>query len=156
METLTLRDVRPEDEAGLFDLFAAVRAGELRMQEWEPALRGRILRMQFEAQRRTYRAEYPAADERLIELDGAPIGWVVVDRSRSELHGIDIALLEEKRGRGVGTRVIRALQEEAAAGNRPMVITVNRTNVQALALYARLGFRPVSETDLHMVMEWRR
>ena len=156
METLTLRDVRPEDEAGFFELFAAVRTGELGMQEWEPGLRDQILRLQFEAQRRSYRAEYPAADDCLIELDGAPVGWVVVDRSGPELHGIDIALLAEKRGQGLGTRVIRALQEEAAAGDRPMVTTVNRTNVQALAFYVRLGFRGIKETDAHIVMEWRR
>lgn len=156
METLTLKDVRPEDEAGLFALFAAVRTGELGMQEWEPGMRDRILRLQFEAQRRSHRAEYPAADDRLIELDGAPVGWVVVDRSGPALHGIDIALLAEKRGQGLGTRVIRALQEEAAAGDRPMVLTVNRTNVQAHALYVRLGFHAIKETDAHIVMEWRR
>jgi hypothetical protein len=59
----------------------------------------------------------------LILQDGSPIGWVTVDRSSSlELHGIDIALVAKARRQGVGGAVMRALQEEAAAGSRPMVI----------------------------------
>jgi ribosomal protein S18 acetylase RimI-like enzyme len=144
------------DDAALFQIYTAVRAEELGMGEWDPELRNQVLRLQFEAQRRGYRDRFPAADERLILRKGSPIGWVIVDRSGRELHGIDIALLAEERSRGIGTSVIRALQEEAAAASRPMMITVQRLNVRALGLYVRLGFQVIRETDLHMVMEWRR
>jgi len=156
MDTITFQDVGPGDEAGLFQLFSAVRGEELGMQDWDPAVRRQMLQLQFEAQRRSYREQFPAADERLILRDGSRIGWVIVDRSGADLHGIDIALLSSERSKGVGTRIIRALQEEAAALSRPMVITVQRMNVQALALYRRLDFRVIEETDLHTVLEWRR
>ena len=126
------------------------------MDAWDPAQRDRVLRVQFAAQRRSYRQEFPKADERVILRDGSPIGWVVVDRSGAELHGIDIALVADQRSRGIGTMVIRALQDEAAADGRPMVITVLRSNVRALALYERLGFRPIRHTEVHTLMEWRR
>ncbi len=156
MDTLTLRDLQAGDEAALFQLFAAVRGEELGMERWEPELRDRMLRIQFDAQRRSYREEFPHADERLILRDGLPIGWVIVDKSRPELHGVDIALLVDARQQGIGTRVIQALQEEAAAEDRPMGITVQRGNVRALALYRRLGFRAIRDTGAHFVMEWRR
>jgi ribosomal protein S18 acetylase RimI-like enzyme len=147
--------VRSEDDGALFELYAAVRAEELQLGDWDPGSRDRLLRTQFEAQRRGYREQFPGADERLI-LDGdLPIGWIIVDRSGRELHGIDIALRFEDRCKGVGTQVIRALQEEAAAENRPMVLSVHRFNLRARALYERLGFRMLKETDLHIVMEWR-
>jgi ribosomal protein S18 acetylase RimI-like enzyme len=144
------------DEATLFQLYTAVRAEELGMQAWDPELRALILRFQFEAQRRGYREQFPAADERLILRDGEPVGWIVVDRSGPGLHGIDMALLPAERSRGIGTGVIQALQAEAASENRPMVLTVQRGNVRARALYVRLGFRVVTEADVHTVMEWRR
>jgi ribosomal protein S18 acetylase RimI-like enzyme len=144
------------DEATLFQLYTAVRAEELGMQAWDPELRAQILRFQFEAQRRGYREQFPAADERLILRDGEPVGWIVVDRSGPGLHGIDMALLPAERSRGIGTGVIQALQAEAASENRPMVLTVQRGNVRARALYVRLGFRVVTEADVHTVMEWRR
>jgi ribosomal protein S18 acetylase RimI-like enzyme len=156
VDTLTLRDLQAADEATLFQLYAAVRSEELGMERWEPEMRNRMLRIQFDAQRRSYREQFPRADERLILRDGSPIGWVIVDRSSRELHGVDIALLAAERRQGVGTRVIRSLQEEAAAENRPMVITVQRQNLRALALYRRLGFRAIKDTEVHSVMEWRQ
>ena len=125
------------------------------MQTWEPDLRDRMLRMQFEAQRHAYRGEFPHAETRLILRDGLPIGWVIVDRSGRELHGIDIALLPDQQRQGVGTRVIQSLQAEAAAASRAMVITVQRRNFRALSLYRRLGFRAIRDTEAHIVMEWR-
>ncbi len=125
------------------------------MESWASEVREQILRIQFAAQFRAYREEFPHADERLILLDGVPIGWVIVDRSGDELHGIDIAVLAEARRQAIGLRVIRALQGEAAAGQRPMLITVLRQNVRALALYDRLGFHAIRATEVHIVMEWR-
>ena len=97
-----------------------------------------------------------AADERVILRDGSPVGWIIVDRSGTELNGIDMALRSEERNRGVGTRVIRALQEEAAARSRAMVLSVLTLNLRALGLYVRLGFRAISKTDTHTIMEWCR
>jgi GNAT superfamily N-acetyltransferase len=151
---LTFQDIRPEDEAVFFDLFSLVRGAELQLDGWDPLLRDKMLRSQFEAQRYGYREQYPAADTRLILRDGAPIGWVIVDRSGRDLHGIDIALRPDEQSRGVGTQIIRQLQDEAAAGQRAMMITVQRFNPRAMALYARLGFRAIRESDLHVIMEW--
>jgi len=152
-----LASVRSEpDEAILFKLFTAVRAEELGMQGWDPELRDQMLEVQFEAQRRGYREQFPAADRHLILREGSPVGWLIVDRSGTALLGIDMALLPDERNKGIGTRVIRALQEEAAAGGRPMVLTVLTINARAVGLYVRLGFRVTGGTDTHTVMEWRR
>ena len=145
----------PADETVFFELYTAVRTEELGMQDWNPEVRTQILRFQFEAQRRAHREHFPDMDECLILRDGSPVGWVIVDRSGTELHGIDMALLSGERDKGVGTQVIRALQEEAAFRNRPMAITVRRMNARALGLYVRLGFRVVGETETHILMEWR-
>lgn len=153
MDTVTLEDVR--DQAELFELFSRVRAEDLGMRNWEPELRARMLRFQFEAQRRGYREQSPAADTRLILRNAVPVGWVIVDRSGPVLHCLDIAIVPEARSQGVGTWVWRALQDEAAATERPLVLTVLRTNTRALALYIRLGFRVIGETAVHARMEWR-
>jgi ribosomal protein S18 acetylase RimI-like enzyme len=155
MDALTLRKVDAADAAVFFSLFAAVRAEELRMDAWSPEERSQMLRFQFDAQRRGHRAQFPGADECLIVLDGTPVGWCVVDRSGQVIRCVDIAVAGEGRGRGVGTRVLRALQDDAAAVGWPLELTVLRTNVRAAALYTRLGFRIVGGTDTHHLMEWR-
>lgn len=153
---LAFKDIRPGDEGQFFELFAAVRGEELGMERWDPQMRNEMLRFQFDAQRRGYREQCPTADERLILRGGAQIGWVIIDRSGPAVHCVDLAIVSGQRNKGVGTQVLRALQEEAATGNRPLLLTVLRTNARALALYARLGFRVIGETDVHAVMEWRR
>jgi ribosomal protein S18 acetylase RimI-like enzyme len=52
---------------------------------------------------------------------------------------MDIALLTEYRGAGVGTRVMRELCDEADAIGIPIGIHVERQNA-ARRLYTRLGF----------------
>jgi ribosomal protein S18 acetylase RimI-like enzyme len=150
-----MRELRADDEPVLFQLYSAVRSVELGLESWPPDERERMLRVQFDAQRRGYRAQFPCLDERLIVRGGVPIGWVIVDGSDAHaLHGIDIALLAEGR-QGVGTRVMQSLQDEAAAGNRRFVIVVERRNEQALAFHRRLGFQTIEETEVHTMMEWR-
>jgi ribosomal protein S18 acetylase RimI-like enzyme len=153
-DAITFTDVG-SDESVLFALYSAVRADELGMESLDPALRSQILQFQFEAQRRGYREQFPAAERRLILRNGSPIGWLILDRSGSALHPVDIAIVAEEKGRGVGTGVIRSLQDEAGAEKRPVVLTVLRTNDRAMALYLRLGFRVIEETQTHRLMEWR-
>ena len=153
MDTLAFGEVR--DQVDCFELFSRVRAEELGMQAWDPQLRDQMLRLQYEAQRRGYLAQFPASDTRLILRGGEPIGWLIVDRSGAMLHCVDIAVVPEARNQGVATWVWRTLQAEASATARPLVLTVLRTNVRARALYVRLKFRVVGETVAHVLMEWR-
>ncbi len=154
--TLELRVLHPGDEKIYFALFAEVRARELRVEALEAGERLALLRSQFDAQRRGYREQFPDAHECLVVRDEVPIGWVIVDRSGRALHGIDIGFLPAEQGKGSGTAIIRALQDEAAAAGRPMVISVQRFNTRALALYNRLGFRQTAETAVHVMMTWDR
>lgn len=151
---IVLKDVTAKEEPALFAIFAAVRAADLRLDGGPADVRDRIVTFQFEAQRRGYREQFPGAREHLIVRHGRPIGWLVADRGGRTLHVIDIALLQSERGRGTGSQVLRALQVEAAAAGKPMMLTVQRWNSQAIALYRRLGFQLADGTDVHVSMRW--
>jgi ribosomal protein S18 acetylase RimI-like enzyme len=68
---------------------------------------------------------------------------------------IDIALLPAWRGRGIGGRLLRGLQEEAAAGSKPLTIHVERMN-PALRLYERLGFALREDKGVYLFLEYSR
>lgn len=155
MDAVMLRTVRPEDEAALFALFAAIRSEELAMAGWDAALRDLVLRQQFDAQRRGHRAQYPAASEQLILFADRPIGWMVFDRSGPTWHCVDIAIAPEFRRRKIATDILRTIQDEAAAARRAIGLMVLRSNAAARALYERLGFRTSGGTGTHWFMEWR-
>lgn len=155
MDSITQRTVGGQDEAVLFELFSAVRVEELAMEQWDPAMRDQILRLQFAGQRRGYRGQFPESREILILRNGRAIGWTVIDRSGPALRCVDIAIVPGERNRGVGRRLFEEWQQEAAALNRPVALTVFRGNPRARGFYARLGFVAVGETETHLEMEWR-
>jgi ribosomal protein S18 acetylase RimI-like enzyme len=58
-----------------------------------------------------------------------------------------------RRGQGVGTAIMRALQAAARASGRGVGIMVEKFN-PALRLYRRLGFTEVADHEVYVEMEW--
>ncbi len=151
---IALRPAGPADEAFQFQVYASTRAEEMALVPWSAEEKQAFLAMQFSAQRQGYAAQFPDANWQIILQGGAPIGRLIVDRSEEEIRFIDIALLPEHRGRGIGTPLIRGLQEEAAQAGRPLRLHVE-TFSRALGLYRRLGFQTIGEHGIYLEMEWR-
>jgi ribosomal protein S18 acetylase RimI-like enzyme len=68
---------------------------------------------------------------------------------------MDIALLPEHRGAGIGTLAMRNLVNEAAHSQKPVTLQVEPYN-PAVRRYQRLGFRLVEQRGVNLFMEWRR
>lgn len=154
---ISLRPATASDEAFLFALYASTREGELATWGWAPAQRDAFLRMQWMAQGRDQAVRYAGADHRVVLVEGAPAGRLLVARGEKEWRLVDIALLPAHRGAGVGTRLLRELVDEAARARVPLRLRVLHGNA-ARALYERLGFRPepaqAADGDPYLAMEW--
>ncbi|NMO18427.1 GNAT family N-acetyltransferase [Pyxidicoccus fallax] len=155
---VTLRPITASDEAFLFALYASTREGEVAMWGWAPAQREAFLKMQWLAQGRDWAVRYAGAEHRLVLVEGQPAGRMVVARGGREWRLVDISLLPSSRGAGVGTRLLRELQDEAAKARVPVKLRVLRGS-PAYRLYLRLGFRaeaavPASEGDPYVALEW--
>lgn len=152
--TIELRPEMPTDEAFLKHLFAQTRSEELQALSGNPQAAELFLRLQFEAQNRSYTAQYPKADRSLVLVQDKPAGRLFVDRGGDAIVLVDIALLQAHRGRGIGTELVRGLLEEGRQAQRPVRLTVYRTN-PAARLYARLGFVRTGGSEMYHVMESR-
>jgi ribosomal protein S18 acetylase RimI-like enzyme len=138
---ISLRPATQADLPFLERLYRSVRWDEFAPTGWPEAAKVAFLASQFDYQQRHHAAAFPDADARVVEHQGAPIGQLVVDRTTPRLHLVDISLLPEWRGRGVGGALIGALQDEVRAGRATAVsLNVDRTNPDAHRLYQRLGF----------------
>lgn len=150
--SVTLRPARPDD-AFLFALYAGTRADELAAWGWDAAQRDAFLVMQFRAQQRHYEAAWPRAEHRVVCLAGRPIGRLLVAREPDEIRLVDIALLPEHRGAGIGAGLIRGLLAEAARAGLPVRLHAARDS-RARRLYERLGFVVVAAgRDPYLLME---
>jgi ribosomal protein S18 acetylase RimI-like enzyme len=133
-------------------VYASTREEELRLVDWDAEQKAAFVRQQFDAQDAYYREHYDPATFDVIEVDAEPVGRLYVARWEEETRIVDVALLPEHRGRGIGTSVIRALLDEAAASGRRLSIHVEKHN-PARRLYERLGFVEVADRGLYVLME---
>jgi ribosomal protein S18 acetylase RimI-like enzyme len=151
--SLRLRPITPEDESFLAGVYASTRAEELAITGWSDEEKAIFCRRQFDAQSAHYRENYPGASLQVIERDGVSIGRLYVAHWAREIRIMDIALLPEHRGSGIGTKLLRGLQEEARSAGKSLTIHVERFN-PALELYQRLGFQMVEDKGVYLLMEW--
>ena len=108
--------------------------------------------MQFDAQDEWWREHYAQASFDVILVDGEPAGRLYVHRGPSEIRIVDIAILPEHRGGGVGTRLLDDLSAEADAAGKSLTIHVERMN-PALRLYERLGFSLAEDKGVYLFLE---
>jgi ribosomal protein S18 acetylase RimI-like enzyme len=153
MTSLVLRPITPEDDSFLARLYASTRAEELAQIGWSEEQKTLFCRMQFSAQSVDYGKNYPDASFQVIETEGRPIGRFYVSRADKEIRIVDISLLPESRGAGIGTKLLRELQEEARAAGKSLTIHVERFN-RALQLYQRLGFEQIEDKGVYLLMRW--
>ena len=149
--------LRPEhagDQEFLFALYASTRVKELELVPWTDSQKKDFLKMQFNAQSTHYHQHYPDAAYQIILSGQQPIGRLYVDRGPNEVHVIDIALLPEYRGGGIGGDLMRRLLVEAAEKQKPVRIYVESEN-PARRLYTRLGFRLLETNTPYCLMEWK-
>lgn len=150
---IDLRPAGSADEEFLYRVYASTRYDELAPLGWPTDRVEVFLRMQFRAQDAHYRQHYPAAAFDVILVGGEPAGRLYVDRWPDQVRVVDIALLPEFRGAGVGTFLLARLQAEAAAAGLPVSIHVETFN-PALRLYQRLGFVKAGGNGVYDLMEW--
>ena len=151
---ISLRRITPEDDSFLAGVYASTRWDELAPTGWSDEEKIAFCRRQFDAQSAHYRENYAGASLQVIENAGVPIGRLYVARWEREIRIMDIALLPEHRGSGIGTKLLRELEEEARTAGKSLTIHVERFN-PALGLYQRLGFQQIEDKGVYLLMEWR-
>lgn len=107
-----------------------------------------LLAGQFRMQDAYYRRHYPQGHFDVVLRDATAVGRLYYDWSGREACVIDIALLPQYRGAGIGSRLMRAVVAEAAHRGMPMSLYVERDN-PVRSLYRRLGFAPIGENGVY-------
>ncbi len=150
---ISLRPIAPQDDEFLYRVYASTRQEELAQVNWDAAQKEAFLRMQFEAQAKYYSENYIGAQFQIVLLDDTPVGRLYVARWAKEIRIMDIALLPEYRGRGIGSVLLKDILAEGQAHGVSVTIHVERLN-PARHLYDRLGFRLAEDKGIYYLLEW--
>lgn len=122
----------------------------------DPELIHSLVGMQYEAQLWGYGEQFPEALYYIIERADTACGRLVLDFSQGMVHVIDMALVSEAQGRGIGQRVVQAVQNVALQLGVPVVLMAQVMNTPALRVYGNLGFQAVDRPNAAFVwLEWR-
>lgn len=142
-----------DDWEFLYRVYADTREEELRQVPWSREEKDAFLRFQFDAQRKYYADVFTSADYYVIEVAGERAGRLYLDRREDEIRLIDIALLSDFRGRGLGGELMADVLAEGQRKDLLVRIHVEQNN-PAMRLYKRLGFQKIEEQGVYWLMEW--
>lgn len=138
----TLRDRTPEDDAFLVRAHhAGLRPSiEAAFGPWDAAVQDR------------FAAEWLArGTPRIVLVDGEPAGYLETEDRPTQVYVSNIVLLPAFQSRGIGTRILQDVIEDANARSLPVQLQVFKVN-PARELYERLGFKQIGETEHHIQM----
>lgn len=156
--SISFRPITDDDQELLYRVYASTREEELAVTPWSREEKEVFLRQQFNAQHQHYQQNYENATFDVILVEGEPAGRLYVDRRKEEHRIVDIALLPNHRGQGLGGGIMQNLLDEAAAAGKLVRIHVEKNN-PARHLYDRLGFRKVEQEEeqpVYDLMEWKQ
>lgn len=151
--SIDFRPICDEDVDDLEKIYASTRQEELSVLPWSNYDKKNFLKMQFKAQHQFYQNQFKNADYLMVLAIKQPIGRLYIDRRADEIRIIDIALLPNFRGQGIGSGLLQKILLEGQHSQKPVRIHVEQNN-RALGLYERLGFQKIGENGVYFLMEW--
>lgn len=118
-------------------------------EQWEA-----FVRMQFQLQHVWYMQNYLHSSFNVVISTDTLAGRFYVNRMPGEIRIVDISLLPEYRGRGIGEGLMSDVLREGDERSVPVSLHVESNN-PALTLYRRLGFREEHFTEVCYFMKRR-
>jgi len=152
-QILTLRPARAEDHEFLYRLFYLTQEDRLHLFYLSQEAKAQLIALIFAGFECHYQTLAPTADDRLVLLDDEPIGRMIILQLREEIRLADLALLPQRRKRGIGSALIGELQTESVMTKRPLRLQVSKYD-RVLRLYQRLGFYKTGTMDPYLLLEW--
>ena len=153
-DRVTFRQVQESDTPFLRALYASTREEEMKMVPWPAEEKQRFLEWQFAAQSQHYAESYENDGFMVIELDGVLVGRLYLHRSEKVIEIVDISLVPELRGKGLGRQLLQEVIDEASQSGKRVAIYVEQFN-PARHLYDRLGFQQVDTVGVYHHMIWQ-
>jgi ribosomal protein S18 acetylase RimI-like enzyme len=141
--SLIQRTATAADKDLLFRAYACSREGEFHGTDWPQDQLNAFLKMQFDLREQVYGRQFPQAATYVLEYENDPAAMYIADRSEAVTRLVDIVVLPEFQGRNIGTEIIRRLLAEG----KPVVLSVESSNISARRLYERLGFEITDDGD---------
>jgi len=149
----TRQAVSSEDDLFLFEVYASSRREEVTLWGWGEEGQRQFLQMQYSCQKRSYQMGYANLECQIILSTGVKAGRILTALTNNEMVLVDITLLANFQGQGIGATLLKDLQQKAGKVGLPVRLSVFEGN-PAQRLYERMGFHPIACTGPYTIMKW--
>jgi len=150
---ITFRPICKDDHPFLKKVYRSTREKELLQTFWTEEEKQKFIDFQFKAQHSHYVNAYKGAEFNIIMKKNTNIGRLYIWETENQIRIMDIALLEEFTGKGIGTYLLKQLIQKSRKKGKKLNIHVEYNN-PALRLYERLGFKKTDNTGVYFFMEY--
>lgn len=86
---------------------------------------------------------------KMIKVANKKIGCLLVEKKQNGILLDEIYIEQDYRGYGIGTKIIRNILQ-----NQIVYLWVYKLNTKAIALYTKLGFHIIKQTDTRYYMKY--
>ena len=152
-DEITLRPITDDDREFLLRVYEASRETELSAVQWDAGLKRTFMEHQFDAQDAHYRKHYAGATFDIVLYGGEPCGRLLVHRGDSQFAIMDLTVLPDYRGRGIGGEMVHRIVGEAGDSGRSVRVFLETFNPHQ-AFFQKRGFAVVEDDGVSRRYEW--
>jgi len=149
---IQLRPVEEKDAAFIEAVYRTTREAELSLTNWSEYQKSAFTSMQSAAQLADYKTKFPDARFQIIIYNKKEAGRFYTCETGNEIRLLDITILPEFTGQGIGTNLLHRLIQRSNKVQKKISLHVITSN-PALRLYQRLGFVLIKNDGFRYYME---
>jgi len=151
VENILLKSANDDDDKFLREVFFDSRRVELEFSGLPLEQINSLLSMQYAAQKQSYKASFPNSHQFIVKIDNKKAGQLLINSEQTAVKIIDIAVLSDFRGKGIGSFLLEKLKSDYEMIN----LMVFKMNFGAIRLYEKHGFIVTADTGSYLEMEWK-
>jgi ribosomal protein S18 acetylase RimI-like enzyme len=102
-----------------------------------------------------FKEHFNTAGASIIVVRGKDVGGLQYEEAPQSITLVELQVLPEYQGKGLGTAILKHLINEAKASRKDILLQVLKPNIRARRLYERNGFTSYAETETHYQMRIR-
>ena len=149
---LTFKTIEDKDQPFIEKVYRSTREKELLFTYLTEAQKTNFILMQLTAQLADYKMNYKEATYQIIVYNKKSVGRLYLWETKNDIRVLDIALLPEYQGRGIGTEILSNIIKSARLKTKIVSLHVSQNN-PAKNLYLRLGFKKISGDMINDYLE---
>jgi len=107
-----------------------------------------------EWQRRAFYGRFRNCATSVVELDGNAVGGLLLDWAPAAVDIVELQILPEYQGHGIGTAIVQRVIEDAARQGLAVTLSVVPANPRARRLYERIGFHVIGVNEPFIRMRY--